>query len=831
MEESFEQPMAFKSSFSNFQQPSSSYKTLPFQLDQAAQLLPVGNSGSCMVALSSQFGTLYMSQKWAHYDKMNLTDPWSDYSMIYELDLSNFDSAQRMASLSSDKLAIVTSTSVIVLTMSSDECGKVLDARVVVECDDGEQPWGAQVSAVAGGDQNRMWVASESMLYQVSITYGTVTPVPFADGMASNVERGAVHAVYLVPQWSRLYVSTDTVFYMLSVPKNCSDLPSRVQHEWITGVLDSPVTSMAFDTYRGNALWLAEDGALHRMDVNGRFDRFGYHQGAPFVTNITSVAITPSAVWVGSDMGAASLALPAHGVADDSMRLSTLVDMGGEPTSNLETDPWKWRVFRGNGYIPSDHLVDIVVTTVPGARTDHGVQDHTVFLHTWTGLGEIDMRSWTLQEKADALVKSQYRHEHDGLTASCGLENYGDVSTYQKSVTDNDGLWTSMHLLGEAYCFMSTADVSCRKTAWTAFTGLEGLANVTGAYPNFPARSFCNPTLEPELQGCGTQDGDDHWVASPNPAYPGYVFKRDTSSDEIDGHLAALPMVYDIVADGADQRARAYALIDGITGGIVRNDLYLIDPTTGQPTQWGFWNPEQLNGNPDHYSERGTNSLGILAYLISAYSITGRSSYYDQFYQLVKDDNYLYDVLNVKIDNPDDDNHSDNELIAMTYHIAFWALERFSVPAASSKMSADEKAREPAVREMVKLLVPSAQRCWALTGAEFDPFFTAMYAGLMRIPVTDAYITRAVWMLRKQPLDLITWPTTQSGRADREMTPFHARDHDSASEVRQVVPLNERPARRFNSDPFQMNEGDGMGEMEPAIYRLPYFMMKYYHLV
>jgi len=49
--------------------------------------------------------------------------------------------------------------------------------------------------------------------------------------------------------------------------------------------------------------------------------------------------------------------------------------------------------------------------------------------------------------------------------------------------------------------------------------------------------------------------------------------------------------------------------------------------------------------------------------------------------------------------------------------------------------------------------------------------------------------------------------------------------------VRQVVPLNERPARRFNSDPFQMNEGDGMGEMEPAIYRLPYFMMKYYNLI
>ena len=64
----------------------------------------------------------------------------------------------------------------------------------------------------------------------------------------------------------------------------------------------------------------------------------------------------------------------------------------------------------------------------------------------------------------------------------------------------------------------------------------------------------------------------------------------------------------------------------------------------------GFWNPSELNDNPEHYSERGyvvfivviiviiiiiiivvvivfvgTNSLEMLAYLTSAYSITGKN--------------------------------------------------------------------------------------------------------------------------------------------------------------------------------------------------------------
>jgi len=102
----------------------------------------------------------------------------------------------------------------------------------------------------------------------------------------------------------------------------------------------------------------------------------------------------------------------------------------------------------------------------------------------------------------------------------------------------------------------------------------------------------------------------------------------------------------------------------------------LIDPSTGEPTTWGFWAPEEVNDNPKHYSERGTNSIGILAYCASAYSVTHDVKYKNTFWELATKHGYIYNSVNGKIDNPVEDNHSDNELIFMTYHILLYALQR-----------------------------------------------------------------------------------------------------------------------------------------------------------
>merc|ERR1719199_1742695 len=100
-------------------------------------------------------------------------------------------------------------------------------------------------------------------------------------------------------------------------------------------------------------------------------------------------------------------------------------------------------------------------------------------------------------------------------------------------------------------------------------------------------------------------------------------------------------------------------MINGITTGIIENDYFLIDPETGKPTKWGYWNPEWLNNDPQYYSERGENSLGMLGMLASAYSITGKKLYKDSFWNLVNVHRYDYNIMNVKIDSCVDENHSD----------------------------------------------------------------------------------------------------------------------------------------------------------------------------
>ena len=153
------------------------------------------------------------------------------------------------------------------------------------------------------------------------------------------------------------------------------------------------------------------------------------------------------------------------------------------------------------------------------------------------------------------------------------------------------------------------------------------------------------------------------------------------------------------------------------------------------------------------------------------------------------------------------------------------------MPEVVAKMTAAERAREPDVKKMVLALMPGARRTWELISSEFDPFFTAVYAGLGKMETPTVYVERAQWMLKKQPLDLIDWPLDYTWRADVEVTPFHSRDHDDEREIRQILPLDQRPARRFNGDPFSVEQGSGYTEFEPSVYRLPYYMMLYFQLL
>ena len=315
----------------------------------------------------------------------------------------------------------------------------------------------------------------------------------------------------------------------------------------------------------------------------------------------------------------------------------------------------------------------------------------------------------------------------------------------------------------------------------------------------------------------------------PSTVNPDYNWKSTTSSDEIDGHLAVLPLLYDHVAQTEDEKKRVYTLIEGITGGILANDLYLIDPSTNKPTTWGFWHPDLVNDDPEHYSERGTNSLGILAYCASAYSITHDKKYLDTFWELANEYDYILNVFNSKIDCPLEDNHSDNELLFQTYHILFYALQRLSPDDASVATIRGE------VEAMVTALIPGIDRLWAIIQGEMNPLWMGIYGGTAKRPVSKKAVSSAVWSLRHWVIDLMDWPVDNSMRWDITDSPFYPRDSDPETtppEMRQTLSPQEIMTMKGNRDPFKQGvNGNGQEEEAPWVWRLPYFLMLYNDLI
>ena len=570
--------------------------------------------------------------------------------------------------------------------------------------------------------------------------------------------------------------------------------------------------------------------------------------GNPIVANTTSCTVAGGYIWIGSSsIGVSRIRTEEDSSIDDTLHISTLLSTCNVQGRNNQyqlrnhhyhvndKDPWKWKYFGSNRYIVDTNVTAILSLGSVGSGYHHQYEDGddndsdiynfvTTMIVSTVGVSIIEVQKWNLQEKSKTYLRASKRHFRRGLLSAYSLNSFGDVHDGYQRVDDNDGLWTSMHAVGEAYAFAVERNEEDRTRAWAAFEGLEALSNVTGSYPTFPARSYCY--IPDQTNGCGTADGEDRWHLS--MTMNDYYWKDDTSSDEIDGHLMALPVIYDLVAKTDEDRLRVFKLIDGITGGIVENDFYLIDPTTGQRTLWGFWNPKELNYEREHYSERPTNSLGILAYLASAYSVTRKHIYKKKFNELVENFNYVQNCLNEKIDNPDDDNHSDNELMSVTYHILFYAWHR--LPASTI----DEITFKNEVKEMRDLLLPSALKVWKLIGSEFNPLWTSIYLGLGglkdRVESADLYIERSVHTLRRNALDLVDWPVDHSVRADITLTPFHVRDKDWDT-IKEVLPPDQRPTTHFNADLFAAVTGSGMQEYDPSVFRLPYYMMRFYGLL
>lgn len=642
----------------------------------------------------------------------------------------------------------------------------------------------------------------------------------FQYSVLDKMEAGEGAATMLwVEKWRALITASDLAVFMIFYDD--SKRQHRLQREWVGALIGWPVTDLAYD-FVNDAVWATETEAVHMLTVELEWRRYGYAQMAP-MQNVSSTAVSNGVVWVGSDEAGLSRMW-----SDTSFQQLDSPMSRGQPEERTvadastfrdpEGDPWTWQYYYGARYLPSN-VVTAVVAAVP-----YGGDDCSVFVVTDVGIALMSLSPWTLEEKATAFTQFQSpQHDRHGITASCGI-NYGDRSVYTKNVQDSDGLWTSMHAMGQVYRFIATKEEEARKLAWRAFEGLEMTSILTPAYPSYVARTFCK--MDDGTSGCPTSYDDmpGGWY---NGSIEGWLYKGDTSSDELAGQLSALPLIYDFIAQTDDEKKRVLVIMEGIVMGIVKNNYFLIDPETGKPTKWGYWAPSWLNDQTEYQSERGTNSVQITGWLAMLYSITGNQMYREEYWKLIREHNYGYNILNSKVDSAVDENHSDTELLMLAFHSMFysrWRLEHIAVKV--------EKERYDNVHEMLSHgnCEDGLKRTWLLLKGELNPIWLGIYAGTAALTenLLEEDVIGAAFSLRHWAIDGISWPIDGDQRIDLDIPQDRATFHNrggTGAVMRYIRPPSERAATENNLDPFVVEGGSGGStEVEPGIWQLPYYI-------
>lgn len=433
----------------------------------------------------------------------------------------------------------------------------------------------------------------------------------------------------------------------------------------------------------------------------------------------------------------------------------------------------------GQRYLPDDQVGQILPDEHNG-----------VWVRTQTGVSHIELKPMTLAQKADFFEQRvRARHDRYGLVADSGLQVAGDLSSNQMHDNDNDGLWTAMYAAGECFRYAVTKSPEALANARKSVEAALFLEEVTGRR-GFPARSYIRKG-DPMPHG-----GEWHWTSDGQ-----YYWKGDTSSDEIAGHFFIFSIAYDLLPDEPLKR-RIVETCQRVMDHIIDHGYYLVD-VDGKPTSWGYWSPEALKRNPD---ERALNSLQLLSFLKTAAHITGAARYAAEYQKVAWDLKYA-DMLTRVDESRMKLNYSDEELAMLPYYCVF------------------QYEKDPT---LLKAYRRGLDGWWKNIQREANPLWTFIY--LTGEPDARVDLAPAVRTLYRMPMDTIEWTVKNSHRQD--IVWAKTRDRFGHREALTLLPPDERPVNKWNSNPFVVDESPGgHGEDDGAAFLLPYWMGRYHRFI
>jgi hypothetical protein len=454
----------------------------------------------------------------------------------------------------------------------------------------------------------------------------------------------------------------------------------------------------------------------------------------------------------------------------------------GTPHGVIRADPKsaprdRNQYFAGKRYLPDDDVRQLVADQAAG-----------MWVLTRTGVSHIELRAMTLAAKA-ALFEERIhaRHDRHGLVSPSSLLVPGDVSTNQMRDDDNDGLWTSMYAAAECFRYAVTHSPEALANATRSTEAVLFLEEVAGKR-GFPARSYIRKG-EPMPEG-----GEWHWTPDGQ-----YYWKGDTSSDEIVGHFFLYGVATDLLPDTALKR-RIAETAARIMDHIVDHGYCLIG-VDGRPTTWGRWSKAYFQQEP---GDSALNSMELLSFLKTAAHITGSTRYAKEYRKAALELGYARIATRYK-ELREEINYSDEELAMLSFYNLF-------------RYETDRDLLERYYR-------PALKQWWENIVREENPVWDFIYA--IGQPAGAVDMVSAVRTLYRMPADTIEWTVVNSNRKD--VTMAKEADRFQRRQAVNLLPPDERPVMKWNSNPFVIDGGsDGRGEDDGAAFLLPYWMGRYH---
>jgi hypothetical protein len=384
----------------------------------------------------------------------------------------------------------------------------------------------------------------------------------------------------------------------------------------------------------------------------------------------------------------------------------------------------EYHYFGADHWLPGDNVRSIAVG------------DRMVCIATDAGIGIIRYEPYTLLKKAAYYERHLDEWGHKRLGFIHSLYWAGGNEGWLREISDNDGGHTAHYLAAMSFKYGATGDEQARQEAVEAFKAMVWLDEITPK-PGFIARAIWSVKGD---KGHRSERGSGGLPAKWYPTPDGlWLWKGDTSSDEVDAHFYAVSIFHELAAKGPE-KDRAKEHLARIASHIIDNGWVLRD-MDGKPTRWGRWDPDYLL-RPYGYDSRGLNGMEAQSFMQTAFALTGDAKYEQGFRQLLEWGYHTYTARQKVTFPPDTVVPWDDELAFRAYY----PLLRYT--------------KDPELRS---IYLRSIERHWEVMRMQHVPFFNFIYGALTG---NDCEAERAVQHLREWSLDLVGHNYRNSHRSD-----------------------------------------------------------------